>query len=161
MTRPHLADEELTRRDAVLEAVGFAASRFLNGPAWSEGIDVVLERLGRAADVSRVYVFENLSGPGGELLMDERFEWSAPGIKPTIDDPENHDWPYLPDYDHYVDALGSGRPIVTRLGSASPLDRADLEDEEILSTAFVPIFAGDTWWCKGRSKTVAVAGRNR
>jgi hypothetical protein len=41
--------------------------------------------LGTAADVSRVYLFENSRGPG-DLLMDLTYEWCAPGISSTIGD---------------------------------------------------------------------------
>ncbi len=51
-------EEELQRRDAILEAVGFIAERFLREDHWEESINDALARLGKAADVSRVYYFE-------------------------------------------------------------------------------------------------------
>ena len=47
------------RRDAMLEALAFAAQRFLERPSWSECLDDVVCRLGTAVGASRAYVFEN------------------------------------------------------------------------------------------------------
>ncbi len=136
----------LGRRDAILRAVGFAAERFLQDDSWTDSIDQVLSRLGLAAAVSRVYVFKNLVGDQGELLMDELYEWCAPGISTTMDDPENHGFPYLPHYQHYIEVLGSGGVIAGRQSDFIGFDRNDLAAEEILATAFVPIFVAGDWW---------------
>ena len=44
------------RRDAVLEAVTFAAERLLLAPDWHDAIEEVLARFGIAAGVSRATV---------------------------------------------------------------------------------------------------------
>ena len=55
--------EELRRRDAILDAVRFAAERLLGEPGgWEESVRAVLRRLGEATEASRVYVFENYVG---------------------------------------------------------------------------------------------------
>jgi PAS domain S-box-containing protein len=146
VTERKAMEAALRGREAVLRAVGFAAERFLQAGSWTDSIDEVLARLGRSADVSRVYLFRNRVGDRGELLMDELFEWAAPGISPLIDDPENHGFPYLPHYRHYVDILGSGGVIAGVQSDFSGYDRNDLASKEILGAAFVPIFASDDWW---------------
>ncbi|MDP9243161.1 MAG: PAS domain-containing protein, partial [Actinomycetota bacterium] len=146
VTERKAVEATLRRRDAVLRAVGFAAERFLQAGSWIDSIDEVLARLGRSADVSRVYLFGNRVGEGGELLMDELFEWAAPGISPMIDDPENHGFPYLPHYQHYIDILGSGGVIAGIQSDFSGFDRSDLASEEVLAAAFVPIFVSGDWW---------------
>ena len=61
--RRRRAETELGRRDAILEAVGFAAERFLHEAArWEESIEAILERLGVDTGASRVYIFENCLG---------------------------------------------------------------------------------------------------
>jgi PAS domain S-box-containing protein len=146
VTERKAIEATLRRRDAVLRAVGFAAERFLQAGSWIDSIDEVLARLGRSADVSRVYLFRNRVGERGELLMDELFEWAAPGISPTIDDPEKQGFPYLPHYQHYLDILGSGGVIAGVQSDFSGFDRSDLASEEVLAAAFVPIFASGDWW---------------
>jgi PAS domain S-box-containing protein len=60
VTERRRAEEALRRRDAILRAVAFAAERFLEKVAsWEESAQEVLERLGVAAELNRVYIFEN------------------------------------------------------------------------------------------------------
>jgi len=134
------------RRGAILRAVGSAAERLLGNAPWEQNVDPVLAELGEATRVSRAYVFRNLRGDAGELLMDMCFEWVAPGIAPVIVDSGNHSYPYMPEYEHYVGKLSLNQAMTVYLGSASPTDRADLVDEGIFSTTFLPIFDGDEWW---------------
>jgi PAS domain S-box-containing protein len=136
----------LLSRDSILEAVGFASEKFLRASSWKAVLPEVLERLGAAADASRSYVFRNLSDVDGELLQDLTCEWCASGVSGTMQDPENHDWPYLPEYAHYVDQLAADRVMTLRRSDASPVDRRDMTYEGIRSTVLVPIFVGDLWW---------------
>ncbi len=133
------------RRDAILGAVAWSAERFLRG-RWEEELPRVLERLGRAAGVSRAYLFRNTENRDGAVCQDLTHEWCAPGIPSTMDDPENHDLPYLPEYPHYVEELGSGRVMVMTQSDARPVDLEDLREEGILSGAFVPVFLRKEWW---------------
>jgi PAS domain S-box-containing protein len=146
VTERKTVEAALRRRDAVLRAVGFAAEKFLQVESWTESIEEVLARLGTSADVSRVYVFENSSGADGELLMGLTHEWCATGISSTIGLEDNHDSPYLPDYEHYVEVLGSGGVIAGKASDFGEVARRDLVDEGILATAFVPIFVANEWW---------------
>ena len=58
-----MAANNLRRRDAILEAVAFAANRFLNAASWEQVVQEVLERIGNVTAVSRVYIFENNTNP--------------------------------------------------------------------------------------------------
>jgi PAS domain S-box-containing protein len=80
VTERKRAEEALRRRDAILRAVAFAAERFLKqATPWQENAQEVLERLGMAAEVSRVYIFENYADVDGATLPTKRYEWLAPG----------------------------------------------------------------------------------
>ena len=59
ITNQKLAEAELKRRNNILEAVRFSSEAFLRSAAWRESINGVLEQLGKATEVSRVYIFEN------------------------------------------------------------------------------------------------------
>jgi DNA-binding NtrC family response regulator len=86
---------ERQRRDAILEAVRFAAERFLGeAGGWEESIQEILGRLGEAAKVSRVYIFENYSGDDGEVCATQRYEWVAQGVSAQIDNPRLKALPY-------------------------------------------------------------------
>src|SRR5688500_2416814 len=78
----------VTRREEILSAVAFAATRFLDESDWETNIRDVLDRLGSAAEVSRVYLFELFTDAGGVLRTSQRYEWVAPGVKAEIDNPE-------------------------------------------------------------------------
>lgn len=56
------SSEAAVRRDAMIEALPFAAQRFLEQPSWVQSIDETLGRLGEAVGVSRAYVLENRTG---------------------------------------------------------------------------------------------------
>src|SRR5436853_4702586 len=80
--------------EEILRAVAYSARAFAGASSWRDVVPDVLARLGAAAGASRAYVFENSLPDGGELLMTETFEWCAPGISPTVDIPDNTDFPY-------------------------------------------------------------------
>jgi PAS domain S-box-containing protein len=145
VTERRAIEDLLRRRDAVLGAVTYAAERFLDGP-WEADIDGVLARLGEATDSSRVCLFRNEPGDDDAPLMTLIYEWVAPGVSTTIDDPANARFPYEHDYASWIDELGAGRIIH---GSRSDFPEAlakDLEAEDVVSIALVPVFAGDAWW---------------
>jgi len=55
ISRQKETEEALLRRDAILEAVSFAAEQFLGTPYFEGIMHKVLARLGEATEVSRVY----------------------------------------------------------------------------------------------------------
>src|SRR5687768_13578529 len=59
----------IRRREAVLAAISFAATRFLGTADWDRDIREVLAQLGGAAEVSRVYLFAAYRDEQGALRM--------------------------------------------------------------------------------------------
>ena len=137
----------LQRRDAILEAVSFAAKLFLTTDSWEEYIQEVLERLGHAADVSRVYIFENHFDQHNTLLVSQRFEWTADGIVPQIDNPELQNLPYREvGFARWVDMLSKGELIYGHVRTFPSDEQEILASQDILSLVVVPIFVGSVWW---------------
>ncbi|MDH3225191.1 MAG: PAS domain S-box protein, partial [Gemmatimonadota bacterium] len=66
LTERKEAQDALQERDAVLEAVSFAADRFLKRVDWGEMLHQVLARLGTATGATRVYIFQNHPGSDGQ-----------------------------------------------------------------------------------------------
>ena len=143
---PSDAPEQTTERDVLLEAVGFAAERFLTAPHWEDAIPVVLARLGTAAGVSRAYIYENLVLDDGELAMDQRWEWCAPGVEGTMGRETAHRWPYSRGFERLRDELMARRPIFGLTRQFPVSEQMDMRKEGILSIAMVPIFCGPRWW---------------
>jgi len=140
------AESGLLRRDAVLEAVAFAASELMRVDDWNEIIPSVLARLGEAAAVSRVYLFEN-HRERGELCASQRYEWAAPGAEPQIDNPELQGLSYRRSgLGRWPQVLSHGDIICGPVRELPAGERPILEAEAIRSILIVPIFVDDQWW---------------
>ncbi len=74
--------------------VGSFANRFLRDPEWESGMNSALQALGKAADVTRVYVFNKKEGRARDAKLSMAYEWAAPDIEPLINEPEMHDNPF-------------------------------------------------------------------
>ena len=70
-----------------MSAISLAAEQFLKESTWEHNIPGVLEKIGQAANVSRVYVFMNYSDEKGIIHSSQCYEWAAPGITPQINNP--------------------------------------------------------------------------
>lgn len=136
----------IVRQEAILEAAAFAAERLSLPGDLQLGLREVLERLGRATDADRIAVYENSRSDDGGLLMSIQHEWVAPGVNPTIDDPENHGYPYAAGFTHWERDLSDGIPLQRLLSRAEGIERGDMEEERALSIAVVPVSAAGIWW---------------
>ena len=135
------------RRGAILGAVSFAGAQLLRRPDWRDGIDAVLRSLGEAAEVSRVYVFENHPGASGETCCSQRAEWVADDVEPQIDNPELQAFPYRDmGFGRWLDAFAASEAIHGPVSSFPASERAILEPQAILSLAVLPIVAGGGVW---------------
>ena len=145
ITQRKLAEETLARRDAILEAVGFAAERFLRARDPEEALPEVLERLGIAAGVSRIDVFGREIFEDGAWAMTIRHGWLAPGvlaIDGTSDRRLRNGW----GCGRWEAALSTGTPVVGLVRDLPEGERHGLQAEEVLSLVVVPVFVGDVWW---------------
>ena len=142
------AGRELQRRDAILEAVRFAAERFLSeAVGWEQSIREVLKRLGEAAGASRVYVFENFIGEDGELWSRQRYEWVITGVSSHMDNPLMQAIPYrATGFSRWVELLGRGEPVHGHTREFPDSEQAELREQGVFSILIVPIFVEGKWW---------------
>ncbi len=141
------AESELRHRDAILDAVRFAAEQFLKTANWEEIIKLVLARLGNATGVSRVYLFENHVAEDGEVRTSQRYEWVAAGIQPQIDSPELQEFAFRSSgFGRWEQMLGHGDLVHGHVRTFPPAERALLSAHQIRSIMVVPIFVGEEWW---------------
>jgi PAS domain S-box-containing protein len=142
------ASEELHRRDAILEAVRFAAEHFLSDSSgWEESVRSVLRRLGEAAGVSRVYIFENYLDEDGQVRATQRYEWVARGASAQIDNPALKALPYRDaGFGRWEETLGRGDPIYGNTAGFPESEKPEMRAEGILSIVVVPIFVEGRWW---------------
>lgn len=143
ITQRRQAEEQLRRRDAILQAVAFAGEKLLRDPSWEDNVREILARLGQAAKVSRVYIFELHTPPNRARVVRLRYEWVATGVTPTVDDPEvqEFDWREA-GYEDYEPILRKGDVV---FGSARDFPeklQTRWGRQNIQSILLVPIFAG-------------------
>src|SRR5262249_31620717 len=133
------SEEALRRRDAILQAVAFAAEALLTSADWEFSIDDVLGQLGAATGVSRVYIVS----AGSDATQ---HEWTADGVAPRAD---------ISTSGFYLDSIGLGRwADILRGGGIVQGDLSSFpEDEQVMlaaqgvcSLVVVPIFVGVSWW---------------
>jgi PAS domain S-box-containing protein len=140
------AELALSRRDDMLEAIGFASEVLLKSPSWHGVVDEVLERFGVAARASRAYLFSNRRDEDGRLLMSLETEWVAHGVGSTAHDPENTDYPYERGFSWWVTEMEAGNVVQVSVSQTQGEERADMEAEDIKSLVVVPVIANDEWW---------------
>jgi signal transduction histidine kinase len=140
-------ETELRRRDSILEAVAYAAERFLHGAPVAHGLQGILSKLGRAADVSRVYIFENETDPHNGLLTSLRHEWVAQGISAQLEDPVLHRLSYEEvGFQRWAQLLRRGMAVFGRVHEFPADEQAFLLRQSIQALVVAPIFVDKVWW---------------
>jgi PAS domain S-box-containing protein len=142
-----LAELAVRRREAILEAVSFAAERFLQTESWEEDIQRILARLGQAVQASRVYISANSHREDAAVLPNQGYEWIAPGITPQMDHPhlQNLSW-LTAGSGGWAEELSRGRLIVGHVGEFPLSEKELLTAQNIKSILVVPVFTGQEWW---------------
>ncbi len=147
ISRQKEAELQRRRRDAVLEAIALASERFLGDHNWTASIEPALASLGRAAEASRIYIFEHFFGKNGESRIRQLYEWADDGISPQIDNQDLVDVPCdEPSFVRWKSLLSEGQVLYGNVRDFPKAEREVLEPQEIISLLTVPIFADGTWW---------------
>jgi diguanylate cyclase (GGDEF)-like protein/PAS domain S-box-containing protein len=133
--------EVLARRDEILAAVAFAAERLLADDG-ERAIDAALARLGGAADVTRILVFENAAD---QATTTRRYEWCAPGVAPRVLSSGTATLSYAAVGLPRLPELLSRRKVLDQ-AALPPEEAAVLLERGIQACVCVPVFAGDAWW---------------
>lgn len=141
------AEQNLKNRDKILEAVRFAAEQFLRPSRWDRDFNAVLERLGKAARVSRVYVFQNRVDERGELLASLKYEWVDAGIEPQISSPLLQDVPYVGSgFERWKLLMERGEIISGNVQELPRQEQELLRHQKIQSILVVPVYLAEKWW---------------
>jgi diguanylate cyclase (GGDEF)-like protein/PAS domain S-box-containing protein len=147
ITKRKEAERQLSRREAVMSAINFAAEHFLKETRWEHHVPAVLERLGRAANVSRVHVVMNYTDGSGVFHSSLCYEWTASHIAPQIDNPALRHAPLRKSgFGRWEDTLLQGIPIHGLVQNFPERERKVLQRLGSVSVAVVPIFVDNQWW---------------
>lgn len=144
---PHKEFEQfLFRRDAILQVVGTFAGHFLRESDWESSVGNTLARLGKAADVTRAFIFGKSSDQENDMDMSMKYEWASPSIEPIIDRPEVHNRSFAKMYSKWKEALTKRRVIAGHVRNFQTSEREFLGFVDARSIMFIPVFVGTEWW---------------
>lgn len=149
ITERRKAEQKVSQREAILSAVAQTTQQLIRARDWRDGINDILKALGEATGASHVYIFENFTGGNGERLSSQRYEWTAPGMTPELDNPEYQNTPLtsaIPGLEDWHTNLSGGKPFY---GSRKqyPEYWEKVFDRYGLKTLLdVPIFVDGEWW---------------
>jgi len=147
ITENKRVEEELRHRDAILEVLATSTKRALETTSFDAGIQNMLEQLGQATEVSRVYIFENHLGEDGTLLTSQRYEWVASTITSQLDNPDTQDFPWIAGgMGRWVELLSRDETVQGYVKDFPQSEREILSPQGIQSITVVPIFVGQEWW---------------
>lgn len=110
-----------------------------------ESVTEALGLVGRAINVDRVYIFENVTSAEGELACGQRYEW-AEGVKPEIDNPMLQEVPYAQILPEWSNTLAEGKPVYGVVDELPSELQAILKPQDIVSILICPITLSGKWW---------------
>lgn len=136
--------EEASRRySATLWAISLAAGEFMQSGYSTVTIQNMLERLGQAAEVSRVYIFQNRYAFHQPYAYHLEYEWVKEGTPARLGNPALEEFPMMPLWN---EQLGMGKVVFGQVDDFSAEVQPQLEVQGIKSLLSVPIFDGEKWW---------------
>ncbi|NJN65293.1 MAG: PAS domain S-box protein [Chloroflexaceae bacterium] len=165
-------ERSLRIHHAILSVVRVAAEQFLRSvTSLHQNIQLLLERLGTAAEVSCICVCEvqprDESQPHGQdfapahgqasVVAHLRYLWTNPQQGPQGQEPEDRQDPYcgaapICQSDgqsfplRWQEALARGQPICGTVRTLPETEGVLLASQGICSIAVMPIFVGSRWW---------------
>lgn len=139
--------EALARRDAILDALVHAGEQLLGTADLLGCIPDVLTRLGLAAKVSRVYIYETNTRDAEATLFKKRYEWEAPGISAPPEMFGLHFFPRLAEASGtWRQSLAGGKLVHANFGDFQAEEQRFFEDRQVKSILLIPIFVLSEWW---------------
>lgn len=139
--------EALHRQAKLLRGAAEAMNCLLAHMDFQAAISEALGKLGVAADMDRVYLFENHVEPdSGRILMSQRSEWVSTAVSPQIDNPDLQNVPYADACPRWYELLSQNLPVRGTVRDFPAKERETLEAQGIRSLLVVPIMIrGDFW----------------
>ena len=143
-------EENENIQSALLTAIARSAEDLTNGKGWPDGVDDLLESLGKITKVSRVWIFQTLKLTDDYIIQDYAFEWSSKKEYIQIGLPIFNRFITKinqPDYKKMIKSRVAGeyqKMIVSELEPSS--NKTNLENQNIKSMLTIPIFVENKWW---------------
>ncbi|MFL5579588.1 MAG: ATP-binding protein [Gemmatimonadaceae bacterium] len=136
----------LRRRDAILDVVCYAASRFLATEDWDADARELLARLGAAAEVSRAYLFEGYLDGSGVARRQIRHSWEGPAVTRLGPEERKLDSQLSAAEAETWQNLERGTALFGDPAQLTPSVRDFFARQGVRTFAAVPVISGATWW---------------
>lgn len=152
MTTPRndLQDAGVGSFVAVLEALALGARRIGTLGPWQRDVQELLARLGQAAAVSRVTLFEVHEDVAGRPVESCRFDWAEPGLARLAGDPRYRGMPIWDESGQGLEdwslRRSRGEVLQVRRSETRGYDRQVFEEHGTFSFLSVPVFVGARYW---------------
>lgn len=142
------AQDKQLKKEKTLEALNFAAEKFLSGSDWEVNISEILKRIGEASEVSRVYIFENNRSEGGSAFVSsQKYEWVNSGIKAEIGNKKLQNVDLKSSgFERWMHILGKGDIVSGNVSEFPKSEQEFLESQDIKSILVVPIHVSSVFW---------------
>lgn len=140
------AEIELRHNEQVLQAVNEIAAHLINFGYNDSSIDFTLRTLGQAAQVSRVYFFQNFNHNGSSYSR-QTHEWTADNIGSESDNELLAAVPHTDtSFARWARELGQRHIIHGLIRNFPPEEQAALSPQNILSIVAIPVFVQGEWF---------------
>lgn len=139
---------ELLRKEKMLTSIAFATKELLSNQDFEIATQKAVTLIGDGAGADRAYLFENRIEENGNILSSQRFEWSALGVPPEINNPNLSDLPIGMFGEKVVGNFlqnNSFHGIVSQMDEDPELKEL-LQSQDILSILLIPIYVEDHFW---------------
>ena len=136
----------MSKKDKILEAIGFGISALSNEKKLSVKMNLILEVLGKAIEADRAYIFKNFEKEDSSKSMRYLHEWCKTDVDPYLNQGiiDTLDWSDFPDI---LSRLSRKETInETVANSPNQIFRETMEQQGIVSYLFIPIFSGELFW---------------
>lgn len=138
LSPPENHEDYTQKRDVLLAGVAMSANQLLTVDGFKRSLMNALEFLGSAADVDRVYVYQNTDS-GDEAVL--RFRWERGSVHARLDERIRYDG--LP---RWHERFLNDRPVYGIVNEMPPQERELLKCRGARSVLIFPITITDRFW---------------
>ena len=117
----------------------------------SEKLDIVvpeiLEKLGQAANVSRVYIYKKIKEEPGEVYVRQIYEWLTTSSDVPVPSTESKDVPMVQSgYRRWLELFDKNEAVNGLVKDFPDCEQEMLQVQQIVSICVVPIIVEDSFW---------------
>jgi len=147
ITERKQAEDELRKRDRLLEGAAMVANGLITGTDFDSAIQESLKILGQSSQADRVYIFENHQDPQSSgWLFSCRYHWSKDRRANDIHEFDQHNLSYSKMLPRWYDVLNAGKPIKGLIRDFPEQERTYFISQDVGSILIFPIIAENVFW---------------